>query len=83
MTGTIGASDSDPRGISPECDDDICITCSDQGTAVRLVELLGDGLALVDTGSTIEQVSVALVDATVGDRLLVHAKEAIAVMEGG
>ncbi|MCI4318367.1 MAG: hydrogenase assembly protein HupF, partial [Thermoplasmata archaeon] len=25
----------------------------------------------------------ALVDATVGDRLLVHAKEAIAVMEDG
>jgi hydrogenase expression/formation protein HypC len=50
---------------------------------VRLVELLDDGLALVDTGSTIEQVSVALVDATVGDRLLVHAKEAIAVMERG
>jgi hydrogenase expression/formation protein HypC len=80
MTGISG---SDRRGISPECDDDVCITCSDQGTAVRLVELLGDGLALVDTGSTIERVSVALVDATVGDRLLVHAKEAIAVMEDG
>jgi hydrogenase expression/formation protein HypC len=80
MTGPAG---SDPRGVSPECDDDVCITCSDQGIAGRLVELLGDDLALVDTGSTIEQVSVALVDATVGDRLLVHAKEAIAVMEDG
>jgi hydrogenase expression/formation protein HypC len=78
-----GASGSDPRRSSPGCDDEVCITCSDQATAVRLVEVLGDGLALVDTGSTIEQVSVALVDATVGDRLLVHAKEAIAVMEDG
>jgi hydrogenase expression/formation protein HypC len=81
--GTTGASGSEPLGLSPECDDDVCITCSDQGTAVRLVALLGDDLALVDTGSTIEQVSVALVDAAVGDRLLVHAKEAIAVMEDG
>jgi hydrogenase expression/formation protein HypC len=83
MTGKTGASGPDPRGSSPACDDEVCITCSDQATAVRLVEVLGDGLALVDTGSTIEQVSVALVDATVGDRLLVHAKEAIAVMEEG
>ena len=83
MTGMTGAAGSDPRRLSPECDDDVCITCSDQGTAVRLVELLGDGLALVSTGSTIEQVSVALVDATVGDLLLVHAREAIAVMEDG
>jgi hydrogenase maturation factor len=83
MTGVTGASGSYPRRGSSECDDEVCITCSDQATAVRLVEVLGDGLALVDTGSTIEQVSVALVDATVGDRLLVHAKEAIAVMEEG
>jgi hydrogenase maturation factor len=67
------------RGDAP-CDE-VCITCSDQATAVRVVELLGDGLALVDTGSSLEQVSVALVDAAVGDRVLVHAKEAIAVME--
>jgi hydrogenase expression/formation protein HypC len=83
MTGRAGESGSDARGVAHECADDSCITCSDQGTAVRLVELLGDDLALVDTGSTIEQVSVALVDAAVGDRLLVHAKEAIAVMEDG
>ncbi|MCI4318366.1 MAG: hypothetical protein L3J96_07490, partial [Thermoplasmata archaeon] len=59
MTGLTGAPGSDPRGSSPECDDDVCITCSDQGTAVRLVELLGDGLALVDTGSTDRTVEIA------------------------
>ena len=35
----------------------------------------------VDTGSTREEVSVALVDARVGGRVLVHAGEAIAVVE--
>jgi hydrogenase expression/formation protein HypC len=45
-----------------------------------VVELLGDDLALVDTGLNQEQVSVALVDARIGDTVLVHAKEAIAVV---
>jgi hydrogenase expression/formation protein HypC len=45
-----------------------------------VIELQDEDLALVDTGSTLEQVSVGLVDAKVGDRLLVHAKEAIAVL---
>ena len=81
MTASSGSSGPDERGVDPACDDEVCITCSDQATAVRVVELLGDGLALVDTGSSLEQVSVALVDAAVGDHLLVHAKEAIAVTE--
>ncbi len=62
----------------PECHGDVCITCSDEAVEVRVVELLPEGLAMVDTGSTVEEVSVALVDATVGDTILVHAKEAIA-----
>ena len=37
-------------------------------------------LAVVDTGSGMEEVSVALVSAGVGDEILVHAKEAIAVL---
>jgi hydrogenase expression/formation protein HypC len=64
----------------PECHGDVCITCSDQAVAVRVVELLPDDLAMVDTGSGIEEVSVAFVSAKVGDEILVHAKEAIAVM---
>jgi hydrogenase expression/formation protein HypC len=62
----------------PECHGDVCITCSDQAVAVRVVELLPDDLAMVDTGSTIEEVSVAFVSVKVGDEILVHAKEAIA-----
>jgi hydrogenase maturation factor len=62
----------------PECHDDVCITCSDQAVAVRVKALHDHELATVDTD---EEVSVALVDARVGDLILVHAKEAIAVVE--
>ena len=64
----------------PECHDDVCITCSDMAVAVRVVRLLEDGLAIVDTGSGEEEISVALVSAEVGDTILVHAAEAIAVV---
>jgi len=66
--------------IVPECPGDVCITCSDTAVQVRIVELRADGLALVDTGQGVEEVSVALVTAAVGDTILVHAKEAIAVI---
>jgi hydrogenase expression/formation protein HypC len=66
----------------PECHGDVCITCSDEAVPVRVVRLLDADLAMVDTGQSIEEVSVALVDATVGDTVLVHAKEAIAVLGG-
>jgi hydrogenase expression/formation protein HypC len=66
----------------PECHDDVCITCSDQAVPVTVVRLLDDQLAEVDTGSGIEEVSVALVSADVGDTILVHAREAIAVLGG-
>jgi hydrogenase expression/formation protein HypC len=71
------------RPAVAECHDDVCITCSDQAVAVRVVRLLGDDLALVDTGVSSEEVSVALVDAEVGDTVLVHAKESIAVLPRG
>jgi hydrogenase expression/formation protein HypC len=68
------------RAGVPECHDDVCITCSDEAVAVTIVELREGGLALVDTGQGTEEVSVALVDAGTGDTVLVHAKEAIAVV---
>ena len=64
----------------PECTEEICITCSDSAVAVTVVRLLGDGLAIVDTGRGEDEVSVALVAASVGDTVLVHAGEAIAVV---
>ncbi len=66
---------------TPECHDEVCVTCSDTAVAVTIVRLLDDGLAVVDTGAgDEEEVSVALVRAAVGDTVLVHAKEAIAVV---
>ncbi len=70
-----------PHRISmPQCHGEVCITCSDEAVAVRIVALLPDDLAMVDTGSGTEEVSIALVSAGVGDEILVHAKEAIAVL---
>jgi hydrogenase expression/formation protein HypC len=68
------------RAVAPECYGDVCITCSDTAVEVTVVRLLDDGLAVVDTGQGEEEVSVALVPAVVGDTILVHAKEAIAVV---
>jgi hydrogenase expression/formation protein HypC len=64
----------------PQCHEEVCVTCSDQAVQVRVVALASEGLAVVDTGSSVEEVSVALVDAAVGDTVPVHAKEAIAVV---
>jgi hydrogenase expression/formation protein HypC len=64
-----------------ECHDEVCITCSDLAVQVRVLRLLADDLAIVDTGSGEEEVSVALVPAHVGDTILVHASEAIAVIK--
>jgi hydrogenase expression/formation protein HypC len=66
--------------MTEDCQGPTCLTCSDQAVAVPVVALLGDDLALVDTGDGTERVSVALVSARPGDRVLVHAGEAIAVV---
>ncbi|GAA1684189.1 HypC/HybG/HupF family hydrogenase formation chaperone [Nonomuraea maheshkhaliensis] len=58
-----------------------CVTCGDVAVPVRIARLLPDGLALADTGDGTEEISVALVAARPGDTVLVHAKEAIAVVE--
>jgi hydrogenase expression/formation protein HypC len=63
---------------------EVCITCSDVAVPVTITALLDDAMAVVDTGAgpgTEEEISVALVDAAVGDTVLVHAGEAIARME--
>ena len=64
----------------PACASDHCITCGDIAVQVRVVRLLPDELADVDTGAGTERVSVALVSAVAGDTILVHAGEAIAVI---
>jgi hydrogenase maturation factor len=83
VSGLLHISPAPPgRPTVPECHGDVCITCSDQAVPVRVIRLLGDGLALVDTGVSEEEVSVALVEARAGDTILVHAKEALTVIGG-
>ncbi len=64
----------------PACAAETCITCGDVAVQVRIRELLPDGLAVVDTDAGPEEISVVLVPAGVGDLVLVHAGEAIAVL---
>jgi D-sedoheptulose 7-phosphate isomerase len=71
------------QGTSPACHDEVCVTCADTAVPVRITELRPGGLALADTGAGAEEISVALVEARVGDVVLVHAKEAIAVLAAG
>jgi hydrogenase expression/formation protein HypC len=75
-----GPADLTP-GPGTECHGPACITCSDQAVPVAVLRLLPDDLAIVDAGGHEEEVSVALVDAEVGDTVLVHAGEAIAVVD--
>ena len=65
------------------CADGHCVTCSDEGVPMRVLRLdAGRGLALCEgedgARSTVE---IALVDAGVGDTLLVHAGTALMRME--
>jgi hydrogenase expression/formation protein HypC len=66
----------------PQCHGEVCITCSDTAVEVTVLRLEPDDLAGVHHGQGEEEVSVALVPAKAGDRILVHAKEAIAVLPG-
>ena len=64
------------------CHGDQCITCGDIAVEVTVRRLLPDSLAVVDNGQGAEEeVSVALVSAAAGDTILVHASEAIAVVQ--
>jgi hydrogenase expression/formation protein HypC len=55
----------------------VCITCGDQALPGRVVALFEDGMARVDVAGVGEEVTVELVEAAVGDVVLVHARVAI------
>jgi D-sedoheptulose 7-phosphate isomerase len=69
-----------PSSPSAPYSDGACLTCSDQATPATVLRLLPEAMALVEVGAGTEEVSVALVRASVGDAILVHAREAIAVV---
>ena len=61
-----------------------CITCGDEAVAMRVLKTDDErGLALcADEQGRRETVEIALVDATEGDTLMVHAATAIARVDG-
>jgi hypothetical protein len=61
----------------PECTDEVCITCSDEGRPAEVVSVDGDE-ALVRTPDGHERIDVSLIDGpSPGDLVLVHAGFAI------
>ncbi|HEX2046704.1 MAG TPA: HypC/HybG/HupF family hydrogenase formation chaperone [Acidimicrobiales bacterium] len=61
----------------PECTDEVCITCSDEGRPAEIVTVDGDE-ALVRTPDGQERIDVSLIDTPApGDLVLVHAGFAI------
>lgn len=65
--------------MTEEPEERVCLTCSDQALPMRVVELLGDGMAIARADAGPQEISVALVEAGPGDVVLVHAGEAIAL----
>ncbi len=65
----------------PECTDEVCITCSDEGRLAEVVLVEGDE-AVVRTAEGQERIDVSLVDPPAsGDLVLVHAGFAIQAVE--
>jgi hydrogenase maturation factor len=69
---------------APVCDDEVCITCSDEGRVVEVRALLDDHTAEVLAAGRVEQVDLSLVSGVgPGDLLLVHAGVALATLPTG
>ena len=69
----------------PTCVSDHCITCADEASPLRVLELGSDGVALCTDGEgSREQVLVDLVGPVArGDVLLVHAGVALTRLQEG
>ena len=68
----------------PECTDEVCITCSDEGQVAEVRFVHDDGLADVVIGGLASTVDATLVEpVTPGDLLLVHAGVALTALDGG
>jgi HupF/HypC family len=68
--------------LKPECADEVCVTCSDEGRLGEVVSPSADGMAAVRTARGVESVATALIDPFVaGDLVLVHAGTAISRVE--
>jgi HupF/HypC family len=66
----------------PECDDDVCVTCSDEGRLGEVVTASTDGQAAVRTARGVENVVTTLIDPVgAGELVLVHAGTAISKVD--
>jgi len=64
--------------LKPECAEQVCVTCSDEGRLGEVVSPSADGMAAVRTARGVESVATALIDPVVaGELVLVHAGTAI------
>jgi hypothetical protein len=68
--------------LKPECAEQVCVTCSDEGRMGEVVSPSADGMAAVRTARGVESVATALIDPVVaGELVLVHAGTAISRIE--
>ena len=68
--------------LKPECADEVCVTCSDEGRMGEVVSPSADGMAAVRTARGVESVATALIDpVAAGELVLVHAGTAISRIE--
>ena len=68
--------------LKPECAEEVCVTCSDEGRMGEVVSPAVDGMAAVRTARGVESVATALIDPVVaGELVLVHAGTAISRIE--
>ena len=61
--------------MSGRCDDGHCVTCSDEGTVLRVVEVRDGAIAICDDGT--EVMTDLVGDVRAGDVLLCHAGVAL------
>ena len=71
--------------VQPQvCEDEVCVTCSDEGRLAEIVSVGEDGLAQVRTPLGLEPADTTLLeDPRAGDLVLVHAGTAVTVVERG
>jgi hypothetical protein len=71
-----------PGLLKPECTEEVCVTCSDEGRLGEVVTASAEGIAAVRTARGVENVVTALIDpVAAGELVLVHAGTAISRIE--
>jgi hypothetical protein len=68
--------------LKPECIEEVCVTCSDEGRLGEVVSRSVEGMAAVRTARGVEDVATTLIDpVAAGELVLVHAGTAISRIE--